>query len=471
MKEADQGKLQQPPSFSFTAMSGAMAFLAAAMVMWYFAGYNLGPVGQSMPPAWHPFASRLKSSPVALPVTSLSGSTKPLFGSNTVISSPVVLNATAFEKWSGRSSYNFQSIISGSLRQSLAPKFTLLPQGKKSFDVAAKSAAVEVSPTEKHFSSEVLDLLKTPIPQKGALASVEIIERLEKEFSGVSAFFVPDASKKSAKLTVAVGNVEERVHYSTSQRFWYQLEGKTSVAVIEKMSLFSFNASTPLVRNFPSYLSEASFFDFLGAEFSRVSVATLSPGDILAIPPFALVAAMSPANASVTLRLSSSTEAEENLNLMASNSDLTAWINEIAVEFNISATRAAGAVGRHVASKFPKRFSGDGLPFAMMSLEVAKERYGGVTEAVLFDCWESPTLKPTSPVTGKIDEALASAYAAIPKVSPLFAWEAVKSFIDSLAQATEPLGTIPAAEIISCWELQIPDMINLSAWKLGQLDL
>lgn len=349
MREMDDGKLEQPPTISFTAASGALCFLAAAVVMWMFTPPVLLPAA-SLSVHWQYFGYHHGSRPAEIPSLSLPRPTVSLFGKQVDLSRASLLHGTTFDHWAHRSYYTFPSLI-GESGNRLSMDFTAIPtcqlrgDGKWIHGLSASDSAA----TPPLAFSQAQDLWRQD-PSARTLCAfgwLDVSGTLSLDFQQ---FFAPNASLTKAELEVQIGEVEQAPHYAVSQRFWVQLDGSMTVAIIGNYSI-PFHTLGYQHRHAKFFLSEPPMSKFEGITKANVSVVTLQPGDILAIPAYAIVTAIATTNSSISLKLTSMNAAERVINDITGDLPLARWIDEIPEESDLSYEQAAHAIAKRFLSE------------------------------------------------------------------------------------------------------------------------
>lgn len=352
MREMDESQLQSPPAFSFTAASGAFCFLAAAILLWIFAPTPMLPAA-TMSHHWQFFAYHLGAKPTEIPTTLLARPTVALFGKQVDLSRSSVLRGTTFDHWSHRSSYDFSSLM-GDAGNKLGLEFSSVPTCQLEGDGKLKHGSSGMhtgaaAPQPMNFE-QAKALLNDQEAAKSSCAHawLDVSATLSKDFQN---FFVPSAAATQAELEVQIGEVEQAPHYAVSQRFWLQLDGSIIVAVITNYTIPFHSSLGPLRRHSKHFLSEPPMAKFEGIEDANVTVVRLSPGDVLAIPPYAIVSSMSTVNSSVTLKLTSMTALEIELDDISHELPVLRWIDLIAQESDLSVEQAGAALSRSILAE------------------------------------------------------------------------------------------------------------------------
>ena len=457
LNEMDEGKLSDPPSISFTAASGAFCFLAAAVVMWIFTPSALLPIA-SLGPHWQVFGSQLSQPPHDVATFSLPRPTVALFGKQVDLNRPSLLHGTTFEQWPHRSSYTFSSILGGS-KNRLNLEFTALPSCK--LDNTYFETRV-CSPSKSSVSSHstpksLIDIAKANALYKDELAARSMCAHAWLDVSGIisndfKSFFAPDAVETQAELDVQIGQVEQVPHYALSQRFWLQFDGSMRVAFISNFTL-PFPSSSHHLRSSSLYLSDPNIIQLEGASHANVSVVTLHAGEVLAIPPYAVVAAISTSNSSITLKLNSKTSSERKLGQLVHTLPLHKWVDGVADETDFSTEQSAAAIARFLLSESIGSDSGAvEAKFKAIVDQVLNERYSGVSATNARNCGTAESLPSTSALLPEIRSTFAEVLPIITKTSKVASQVAWMDLIEFLAiQAAED--STSAANILRCWNI------------------
>lgn len=353
----DDSQLQSPPAFSFTAASGAFCFLAAAILLWIFAPAPILPAA-SMSHHWQFFAYHLGAKPTEIATTSLARPTVALFGKQVDLSRPSVLRGTTFDHWSHRSSYDFSSLM-GDAGNKLGLEFSSVPtcqlegDGKLKHGRAGVHTGAAASTPMEFAQAKTLLNDQEAAKSMCAHAWLDVSATLSKDFQS---FFAPSAAVTQAELEVQIGEVEQAPHYALSQRFWLQLDGSIIVAVVSNYSIPFHSSFGPLRRHSKHFLSEPPMAKFEGIEAANVTVIRLSPGDVLAIPPYAIVSSMSTANSSVTLKLNSMSSLELELDDISHELPVLRWIELISQGSDLSVEQAGSALSRFILAESTRAY-------------------------------------------------------------------------------------------------------------------